>query len=184
MKFIIPVLVFILIIGFVAAEVPPPPAPPPNLGGSRDLPDEPADDEYDNETTDLPPPPAMPDFQLDEEPEEYYEDEVNENTSVVEEKQGCPVLECPSPSNTLNYILIFLVAVLLGVVGFLMLQKKSITPKYVEKQPVKEVNNDEEILEKLRTYVKKCQFQGFMDEDIRLELMKSGYSIDMINKLF
>ncbi|NQU97977.1 hypothetical protein HQ533_00780 [Candidatus Woesearchaeota archaeon] len=172
MRFIIPIIISILIIGLVVAQPPPPPPPPPIFGDV-----DPNGDENDSVSSAPPPPPPPPNFG------DAGDDEEEEVVEEPEEKQECPKVECPAPSRRGTYTLLFLVIVLLGVIGFLLLQKSKSQP-VVEEPKAEETKPQDDDLEPLRNYVNGCRLQGFMDEDIKLELMKNGYSTELINKLF
>lgn len=155
---IISIIIFSFLFSFVVAEVPDPP-PTPDIGSG--------DSGSSNEDDNIPPPPNFGGLAANqEEPKE-------------------PNLECPAKTSGWTIFLLILDLLLLGVIAFLIMyfMKKQRPVHTVEKKGF----SDDIIYDGLgpiRDYINDCRAKGFDDDKIKVELLKNGYEVETIKKLF
>ncbi|MFH1770704.1 MAG: hypothetical protein ABH828_04045 [archaeon] len=191
-RIIVSLVILILLLPMIMAEVPAPP-PTPDFGddsssgsgsgggsyNSDDLPpppsfdfgDDKGDDNTNSDIPDIPPPPNVGGLAANqEEPKE-------------------PNLECPTKTSGWTVFLFILDILLIGVIVFLIiyLMKKNEQKPVVTQTTEKKGFSDDIIydgLEPVREYIRECRSQGFEDDKIKVQLLKNGYDVQIVNKLF
>jgi len=199
-KYVLLIILFFIIANMTFAQVPPPPADIPGFG-SGDADDKELNSfmnsfldelgDNDNLTPDIP----EDSFNdLPDEPEPIVEPEDEEETLVDNESSKEPQIECPASdnSNLLTYILSFILVALISALIVMTLKLRKKDDEIVLDNPIDDINTEndsiieiqDEITKTLTEYINSCRSQGFSDDDIKLELLKNGYSAETIKQLF
>ncbi len=206
-KFIFLLFALILLSGIVVAQLPPPPPAPPNMGGqasssTMDL----SDEELDALEAEI-----LGEEFFEEETEPVSTQQTPRQTTST--RQTEPTTECPAANGGLIYSLATLSVILIIILGIILFMwkkdKESFIPAHREvmdtlvrnnasapiqpvaqPEPVQPIRFEQpEIQEdprnqEIKIYIDQCRAQGFDDNAIKFELLKHGYSADILGKFF